>query len=282
MKLGLALSGGGIKGAAHIGVLQVLKEEGINVDIIGGTSIGSIVAALYAMEYTPKEMLKLFNYFSKMIFKNSAMYTDPRGKKLLSIQAGGLYSGENIAYAIEEAGKYKKIKKMQDLKIPIVIPAVDLRNSEKYIFTNAEKINEFYLNKADISTAVRASSSYPAIFAPCIYNKHKFVDGGILDNIPVEEVRKIGADKVIAVRFKLNKTSKTVGIRSTLNKSIDIMFSRIEGEAVQKADYVIEIDTENVNPFDFKQSNKCYKLGYSQTKNEIEKIKKILKEDNNG
>ena len=59
MKLGLALSGGGIKGAAHIGVLQVLKEEGINVDIIGGTSIGSIVAALYAMEYTPKEMLKL-------------------------------------------------------------------------------------------------------------------------------------------------------------------------------------------------------------------------------
>ncbi len=282
MKLGLALSGGGIKGAAHIGVLQVLKEEGINVDIIGGTSIGSIVAALYAMEYTPNEMLKLFNYFSKMIFKNSAMYTDPRGKKLLSIQAGGLYSGENIAYAIEEACKYKNIKKMQDLKIPIVIPAVDLRNSEKYIFTNVEKINEFYLNKADISIAVRASSSYPAIFAPCIYNKHKFVDGGILDNIPVEEVKKIGADKVIAVRFKLNKTSKTVGIRSTLNKSIDIMFSQIEGEAVKKADYVIEVDTENVNPFDFKQSNKCYKLGYNQAKKEIEKIKEILKEENNG
>ena len=280
MKLGLALSGGGIKGAAHIGVIQALQEENINADIIGGTSIGSIVAALYAMEYTPKEMLKLFNYFSKLIFKNSAMYTDPRGKKLLSIQAGGLYSGENIAFAIEEAGKYKNIKKLQDLKIPIVIPAVDLRDSEKYVFTNMGKINDKYLNKADISIAVRASSSYPAIFAPCIYNKHKFVDGGILDNIPVEEVKKIGADKVIAVRFKLNKTSRTIGLRSTLNKAIDIMFSKIEGEEVKKADYVIEIDTQDVNPFDFKQSNKCYKYGYLQAKKEIANIKKMIyKED---
>ena len=280
MKLGLAMSGGGIKGAAHIGVIQALQEENIKVDIVGGTSIGSIVAALYAMEYTPKEMLKLFNYFSKLIFKNSAMYTDPRGKKLLSIQAGGLYSGENIAFAIEEAGKYKNIKKLQDLKIPIVIPAVDLRDSEKYVFTNMGKINDKYLNKADISIAVRASSSYPAIFAPCIYNKHKFVDGGILDNIPVEEVKKIGADKVIAVRFKLNKTSRTIGLRSTLNKAIDIMFSKIEGEEVKKADYVIEIDTQDVNPFDFKQSNKCYKYGYLQAKKEIDNIKKMLyKED---
>ncbi len=280
MKLGLALSGGGIKGAAHIGVIQALQEENIKVDIVGGTSIGSIVAALYAMEYTPKEMLKLFNYFSKLIFKNSAMYTDPRGKKLLSIQAGGLYSGENIAFAIEEAGKYKNIKKLQDLKIPIVIPAVDLRDSEKYVFTNMEKINDKYLNKADISIAVRASSSYPAIFAPCIYNKHKFVDGGILDNIPVEEVKKIGADKVIAIRFKLNKTSRTIGLRSTLNKAIDIMFSKIEGEEVKKADYVIEIDTQDVNPFDFKQSNKCYKYGYLQAKKEIANIKKMIyKED---
>ena len=280
MKLGLAMSGGGIKGAAHIGVIQALQEENIKVDIVGGTSIGSIVAALYAMEYTPKEMLKLFNYFSKLIFKNSAMYTDPRGKKLLSIQAGGLYSGENIAFAIEEAGKYKNIKKLQDLKIPIVIPAVDLRDSEKYVFTNMGKINDKYLNKADISIAVRASSSYPAIFAPCIYNKHKFVDGGILDNIPVEEVKKIGADKDIAVRFKLNETSRTIGLRSTLNKAIDIMFSKIEGEEVKKADYVIEIDTQDVNPFDFKQSNKCYKYGYLQTKKEIANIKKMIyKED---
>ena len=280
MKLGLAMSGGGIKGAAHIGVIQALQEENIKVDIVGGTSIGSIVAALYAMEYTPKEMLKLFNYFSKLIFKNSAMYTDQRGKKLLSIQAGGLYSGENIAFAIEEAGKYKNIKKLQDLKIPIVIPAVDLRDSEKYVFTNMGKINDKYLNKADISIAVRASSSYPAIFAPCIYNKHKFVDGGILDNIPVEEVKKIGADKVIAVRFKLNKTSRTIGLRSTLNKAIDIMFSKIEGEEVKKADYVIEIDTQDVNPFDFKQSNKCYKYGYLQAKKEIANIKKMIyKED---
>ena len=93
MKIGLALSGGGIKGASHIGVIQALQEAGIKASMVAGTSIGSIVAALYAMEYTPKEMVKLFNYFSKLIFKNSAMYTDPKGKKTLSIQAGGIYSG---------------------------------------------------------------------------------------------------------------------------------------------------------------------------------------------
>ena len=111
MKIGLALSGGGIKGASHIGVIQALQEAGIKVSMVAGTSIGSIVAALYAMEYTPKEMVKLFNYFSKLIFKKSAMYTDPKGKKTLSIQAGGIYSGESIAMAVAEAGKYKNVKK---------------------------------------------------------------------------------------------------------------------------------------------------------------------------
>lgn len=276
MKIGLALSGGGIKGASHIGVIQALQEAGIKADMVAGTSIGSIVAALYAMEYTPKEMVKLFNYFSKLIFKNSTMYTDPKGKKTLSIQAGGIYSGESIAMAVAEAGKYKNVKKLTDLKIPIAIPAVDINDSRKYIFTNMEKIDDTYLNKADISVAVRASSSYPGIFAPCIYNKHKFLDGGLLDNVPVDEAKKLGADKVIAVRFKLNKTAKTVGMRSTLNKGIDIMFNKIETEEVKKADYVLEIDTKNVNPFDFKQSNKCYKLGYEQTKAEINKIKEII------
>lgn len=276
MNIGLALSGGGIKGAAHIGVIQALQEVGINANMVAGTSIGSIVAALYAMEYTPKEMVKLFNYFSKLIFKNSAMYTDPKGKRTLSIQAGGIYSGESIAMAVSEAGKYKGIKKLTDLKMPIAIPAVDINDSKKYVFTNMEKIDDTYLNKADIAIAVRASSSYPGIFAPCIYNKHKFLDGGLLDNVPVDEVKKLGADKVIAVRFKLNKTAKTVGMRSTLNKGIDIMFNKIETEAVKKADYVLEIDTKNVNPFDFKQSNKCYKLGYEQTKAEINKIKDII------
>ena len=71
MNIGLALSGGGIKGAAHIGVIQALQEVGINANMVAGTSIGSIVAALYAMEYTPKEMVKLFNYFSKLIFMSS-------------------------------------------------------------------------------------------------------------------------------------------------------------------------------------------------------------------
>lgn len=206
MKLGLALSGGGVKGAAHIGVIKALEENEIQIHAIAGTSSGSIVATLYGMGYTSEEMLKLFNYFSKGILRGSPMYRSPDGKSDLSIKIGGILSGQSISDALEEAAKLKEMEMISQInKIQIAIPTVDILNGEKYVFTNSPKQEEYYIKEAKISTAVRASSSYPGVFAPCLFKEHKFVDGGVLDNVPADEVKKLDVDKVIAIKFALDK-----------------------------------------------------------------------------
>lgn len=278
MKIGLALSGGGVKGAAHIGVLKAFQEHNINFDIVSGTSSGSIVAALYCMGYTPDEMLKLFNYFSKIVVKNSPTYTNPDGKKVLSINVGGFLSGENIAFAIKETAKYKHIKNMSEINKKILIPAVDVDNSKKYVFTNCDLQGSKYIKTVPIEIAVRASSSYPGVFAPTLYDNHKFVDGGILDNIPVDELKDAGADYIIAVKFELNKDTKVRGVAKVTSKAIDIIFENTSKNETRDANYVLNINTKDVSLFDIKRINECYNYGYKQTLLQIQEIKNKIEE----
>lgn len=278
MKIGIALSGGGVKGAAHIGVIKAFEENNIKIDAIGGTSAGSIVGALYSMGYTPDEMLKLFNYFSKTIFQKGVIYNIPQGNSTFSVNMGGLVSGENISFAIRESARYKKISKFSDIKMPIVIPAVDIDEGKKYVFTNSEKEKEYYIKDAPIDTAVRASSSYPGIFATCLYKTHKFVDGGIIDNIPVDEVKDLDVDKVIAVKFSIDNETKVKGVKRTIFKSLDLIYEERARIEVKNADYVLNIDTKGINVFDIKEINKVYKMAYIQTIKNIEEIKREIEE----
>lgn len=276
MKIGIALSGGGVRGAAHIGVLKVLEENNIKIDAIGGTSSGSIVASLYSMGYTPNEILKLFNYFSKTIFQKGIIYNVPEGNNTLSVNMGGLVSGENISFAIKESAKYKNIARFSDIKIPIAIPTVDINEGKKYVFTNSEKNKKYYIKDAPIELAVRASASYPGMFAACLYKKHKFVDGGIMDNIPVDEVKDLGVDKVIAVKFSVDNGTKAKGMAGTIFKAMDLIFEERAKHEVKNADYVIDIDTKGINIFNIKGINKIYESAYLQTLGLINKIREKI------
>lgn len=191
MKIGLALSGGGVKGAAHIGVIQALEESGIKIDFIGGTSSGSIVAVLYAMGYTPEEMFRLFEYFAKKVVEADPKYYFSSIKENKKIAISGLLSGVNIELSVKEACEYKKVKNINDISFPLVIPAVDAINGKEYIFTNRPEESEKYISNIEICKAVRASSSFPAVYAPCKWEGHQFLDGGILDNVPTKEVRRM-------------------------------------------------------------------------------------------
>ena len=172
MKIGLALSGGGVKGAAHIGVIKALEENGIKIDVIAGTSIGSIVASLYAMGYTTEEMLKLFKYLSKEIMKTSPRRLVGNLKATRLLLGNGLISSENIEIAIEECAKQKQLRSMNEIKIPISIPTVNIVNSKKYVFTNMDFKEDYYIKNAPIAKAVCASSSYPrSFFTMRIYGK---------------------------------------------------------------------------------------------------------------
>lgn len=191
MEIGIALSGGGVKGAAHIGVLKALEENNMKPKFIGGTSAGSIVAVLYAMGYTPDEILALFEHFSKVVIEADPRYFFTSMKENKKIAISGLMSGENIEKVMLEACRKKQIYHMQELMMPIVIPAVDAVDGKEYIFTNCPGEDKKYILDIAIGKAVRASSSFPAIYAPCQVEEHRFLDGGLLNNIPTREVRRL-------------------------------------------------------------------------------------------
>ena len=161
MRLGLALAGGGIKGAAHIGAIKALEENGIKIDAIAGTSIGSIVASLYAMGYSPEKMLEIFKFFAKEIIKVDPKHFAGNLKSSRKLFGYGLLSGENTELALKECAREKNIKHIKDIKMPISIPAVDIVENKKYVFTNADFQEDYYINDALIEKAVRASSSFP-------------------------------------------------------------------------------------------------------------------------
>ena len=277
MKIGLALAGGGVRGAAHIGAIKALQENGIKIDAVAGTSAGSIVAALYGMGYTTDEMIKLFNYFSKSVMAISPKYMFSGIKELRGIKLGGVTTSYNIELAIQESGKIKNIKNIKDIKLPISIPATDLISDKEIIFTNNQNLQgEEYIHDIEIGKAVRASSTFPGMYAPFEYKKYQFVDGGIFDNLPAQETKKLGVDKVISVKFKLKTPRKQNTIYNIAMQSLDLMTEKLIEESIKTSDYVIEIDLKDVKPFNIGKLEFCYKEGYMQTLDHIIKIKRVI------
>ena len=280
MKLGIALGGGGVKGAAHIGVIKALQENGIEISHIGGTSIGSIVAAFYAMGYKTDEMLKLFKYFSKEIMKIDPKYYWTNVKTRKNFMGYGILSGESMEVAMNECANIKGFKNIQDIKIPIVMPTVDIKESKKYVFTNHEYDENFkddtYIRDITIGKAVRASSSYPGMFAPTIYKTHKFVDGGVIDNLPTHEVRKLGAEKVLSIRFSSETKSDPKNIFEVALKSIDLLFDQRTDSEIASTDYSITLDLPEASVFNIKKIDYCYNQGYVAAIENMSKIKEIM------
>ncbi len=282
MKLGIALSGGGIRGIAHAGVLKALEDNDIKIDIIGGCSSGSMVASLYAMGYTPHYIYLLFKRYAKDI---AALNTKPiisglghffKSKKVFS----SLKDGEIIETVYNKLAIRRGIKNISQIQMPLVIPTVDITKSKEYVFTNNIPQNvedtSQYITDITIGKAVRASSSFPAVFNPCLIGEHAFMDGGTLDNIPVNEVKKQGVDKVIAVKFDADPVDENSNIMDIVMKTIDIMGSKISEESLEMSDLVLNVYTDKVGLLDVEKLDSCYKYGYECVVKNIDKIKEML------
>lgn len=283
MKLGLALSGGGIRGIAHAGVLKALEENNIKIDVIGGTSSGSIISTLYAMGYSPYYIYILFKKYSKdLVNQNSLSTITTLGSFMGNKKTHflGFYSGEEIEKCFNQIALRKGIKNISDIKMPIIIPAVDVQDSKEYIFTNKKLENledkTKYITEISVGKAIRASSSFPVAFGPCEYEKHKFLDGGILDNVPSLEVKKLGADKVISVNFKADDINEESNIMDIIMRSIDIMGNKVSEENLSSSDMVLTIQTDKTGLLEIEKLDDCYKYGYRQTMNNIDKIKNLI------
>ena len=277
MKLGLALAGGGVRGAAEIGAIKAFEENGIKIDAVTGTSAGSIVAALYSMGYTTEEMIKLFNYFSKSVLALGPRNIYEGIKEIRGIKLGGITSGLNIEKAIREAARLKNISNINQIQMPIAIPATDLIEDREIVFTNNQNAEgDYYIKDIEIGKAVRASSTFPGMYSPFEYKKFQFVDGGIFDNLPAAEAKYLGVDKVLAIRFKLKTPRKQNTIYNIVMQSLDLMTENLIRESVKISDYVLEIDLKDVKPFNIKKINFCYNEGYRQALLQINKIKKVI------
>ncbi len=284
MKLGLALSGGGVRGVAHIGVLKALEENNIKIDMIGGTSSGGLIASLYAMDYKPEYIYNLFKKYSKdVISMDNRPILNGIKNYIISKRIGiaGISDGSKLEKLYTELAKSKNIYCMRDIKMPIVIPSIDLTDAKEYIFSNMIPTNDDaskYIGDIPVGRAVRASSSFPAFFCPCEYKNHMFLDGGTLNNVPANEVKQLGADKVISVNFEETTYDGDSDIMDIIMRALDIMGSKISENVLKNSDYILTIPTEKVGLLDDSKTESCFKYGYETAMRNMDQIKKVISE----
>ncbi len=281
VKLGIALSGGGIRGIAHVGVLKALEDSGIKIDAIGGTSSGALVAGLYALGYSPEKIYTLFQKYSKEIIGTNIHAVSIKFLRLLKKENTGFRKGENIEKLFNKLAKRKGVKNISQItRMPIAIPAVDIKNGKEYIFTNhiphEKNIYDRYITDISIGKALRATSSFPAVFCPCDFKEHKFLDGGTLNNVPVIEVKKQGTDKVLAVNFKADDITEDSNYMDIAMRAIDLMGNKISEENLKESDYILTIGTDKTGLLDIEKLDSCYQYGYMATIKKINEIKEII------
>ncbi|MFW5988314.1 MAG: patatin-like phospholipase family protein [bacterium] len=250
--IGLALGAGGARGLAHIGVLKVLKEEGINIDLIAGTSMGSIIGGLYAAGIPVNYMEKLAE---EIVWDDLSDITFPRT---------GLIKGDKVLKFFEILTQNKDFS---ELNIPFSAVACDIEKGEHLV-----------LNSGNVSKAIRASIAIPGIFVPYEHQNKVLVDGGVLDRVPVSTVRKMGAEVIIAVDIRVKEVNNKINnIFDVLFNTFDIMQYEFQKLKDLGADILIQPDLYDVDTLELKNSEKCIKEGYNETLKHIDDIRNILR-----
>lgn len=291
-KIGVALSGGGIRGIAHIGVLKVFVENQIPVDLISGTSAGGIVAAMYACGYTPWQMetmvrkLKIndlidLNITVGDLLKHGMKWLYSGMFRFWSVLPSGLIKGDKIEQYFHHLWQEKTVK---DTQIPVAITAVDLNSADTIFFTSPvfqsrAILNARYYHNTSLTDAVRASISIPGIFFPKKYRSMTLVDGAVKNNLPTDILRHMGADIVIAVDLgydgQANYDIKTVG--EILIQCIEIMSREVTLlKAEQHADVIIRPITGDINFKDIKQVVSFINRGEQAALEKLSEINKIF------
>ncbi|MBH8585543.1 patatin-like phospholipase family protein [Thermoactinomyces sp. CICC 10520] len=250
-KIGLALSSGGARGFAHLGVLKVLKEEGIPVDCVAGSSIGSIMAVLLANGLDLDMCEKLACSLKRKYWLD---FTVPRK---------GFVPGEKVKALIRLLAHHKKL---EELQIPTAIVATDLVTGEPVVFT-----------EGPVDQAVRASISIPGIFEPVIRGDQVLVDGGVADRLPVSVVRKLGADFVIAVDVIPRAPQAEIrNIFDVITQTLIIMEKQITGQKRSTADFLIHPDVGDIQVTSFSRVEECIRRGEEEARAQIDKLKERI------
>ncbi|MBB3226591.1 NTE family protein [Luteibacter sp. Sphag1AF] len=228
--IGLALGGGAAKGFAHIGVIKMLEASGIHVDVVSGTSAGSVVGAMYA------------SGMDAFALQQQAFSLDESKIRDVRLFSGGLVQGQKLEDYVNELVHHLPIEK---LRMPFAAVATELETGERAIFV-----------RGNTGQAVRASSSIPGVFEPVAIGGKHFVDGGVVSPVPVDAARQLGANIVIAVDISSKPSgSNPDGMMGIVGQSITIMGKKLAEQELSRADIVIRPKVGTIGPTDFDQKN---------------------------
>ncbi|AGX03735.1 MULTISPECIES: patatin-like phospholipase family protein [Bacillaceae] len=249
--IGLALGSGGARGFAHLGVIKVLKEEGINVDVIAGSSMGALVGCFYGAGLDIDRLYKLAGAFKRKYYLD---FTVPKM---------GFLAGKKVKELIR---LFTHGKNLEDLDIPVRVVATDLKAGEKVVFS-----------KGPIADAVRASISIPGIFTPEKLEDRLLVDGGVIDRVPVSVVEEMGADLIIAVDVSRVKTSSDItSIFDVIMQSLDIMQMELVSNREIASDIMIRPHVEMYSSRAFTNIEDIIRIGEEEARKQVPRIKEAI------
>lgn len=284
--LGLALGGGGLKGLAHIGVLEVLEDNNIEVSMVSGTSAGSIIAGLYACGLSAYELeaivleLKPNDYIDYNIsgFVKQLISCIVPG---FNYNLNGIIKGhklERLIYNLTNGCS------LADVKVPLSIIACDINTGKEIVFTSCSSLTArkdiVVINNALLSTAVRCSTAIPVTFVPRRFWGMQVVDGGIKSIVPVWVQEYMGAEFTLAVNLGQQEYSTEVaGIPQIVSRTIDILtFETSDSEERIFADMLIFPEVEDVDLNDLKQASNIIKQGRVAMERRIKELIRLLEE----
>jgi NTE family protein len=250
-KTGLVLSGGGARGFAHVGVIQALNEAGIFPEVISGTSAGALVGVLYADGYSPKEIMKIMNANSRL------HYIRP------TVPREGLLQISGIIRILKDS---LRAKTFEELKIPLFVTATNLNYGRIEYFSSGELIQP-----------VIASASIPVLFKPVIINNSHYVDGGVLDNLPIKPVEK---DCGFIIGSFVNPTGYEKNINNLIQIAERTFLLNVSKEVLEKAKrfdlFIAPQELKNYKILDPEKAEEVFQVGYKATKEKLKEFKNII------
>lgn len=254
VKLGLALGGGGCRGIGHIGALKAFEELGIKFDYIAGTSAGSIVGSLYALGKTPDEMITIAKSLKKKDIASGLIpFIKPAKSEKLEEMLNKLYGD---------------IKVFSEMKTPFIAVCTDIKTGKEVDF-----------DYGNVAKVVSGSCAVPGVFTPVVHEDMHLVDGGVRNNVPVDVVKKMGANVVFAIDVNHLRGTGTDSLStiSVLSSMIGIMMQSKVDQTLAQADLIFEPSLETFSPLKLEGIDEMIQIGYDTVMANKEKIIKMLK-----
>jgi NTE family protein len=270
-KLGLVLEGGGALGLAHIGVITWMEEHRIPVSYVAGTSMGGLVGGMYATGLSPAEVRQLINGidwdqvlsgvtpFRDLSFRRKQDAHEVPGQLEFGLRDGlqfpsGFNTGQEVNLVLDSVAlPYSEIPSFNDLPIPFACVSTDLVSGKPHVFRDGS-----------LAFAMRSTMSLPGIFTPVRSGKHLYADGFMLDNLPVDVAKEMGADVTLAIHLETAPMDPNTNLSSfgVLGQSISVMSAVNVVRSMELADILVVVPLQKYTSLDYNKADAIIKLGY--------------------